>query len=75
MFGVALVVLTRGYNFYFDEWTFILSAPDWNALSYLQPHNMHPAMIPRAICSKVRKMFPSWADLPRRPQGLGAPPI
>jgi hypothetical protein len=48
-FGVAIVVLTRGYNFYFDEWTFILSAPDWNALTYLQPHNVHPVMIPRAI--------------------------
>jgi hypothetical protein len=41
--------LARGYTFYFDEWTFIISAPDWNAASYLQPHNAHPAMLPRLI--------------------------
>ena len=39
--------LTRGYTFYFDEWTFILSAPDWTAASYLQPHNGHPSMLLR----------------------------
>ena len=33
----------------FDEWTFILTAPDWTWSTYLQPHNEHPAMIPRLI--------------------------
>jgi hypothetical protein len=49
----AILWLTRDYTFYFDEWTFILSAPDWNALTYLQPHNVHPAMLPRLIYSAL----------------------
>jgi hypothetical protein len=49
----AILWLTHGYTFYFDEWTFILSAPDWDAVSYLQPHNVHPAMLPRLIYSAM----------------------
>jgi hypothetical protein len=45
----AILWLARGYTFYFDEWSFILSAPDWTAATYLEPHNVHPAMLPRLI--------------------------
>jgi hypothetical protein len=45
----AILWLAHGYTFYFDEWTFIIGAPDWNAASYMQPHNGHPAMLPRLI--------------------------
>jgi hypothetical protein len=45
----AILWLSRGFTFYFDEWEFILRAPDWSFTSYLQPHNEHPAMLPRAI--------------------------
>lgn len=45
----GILWLTRGYTFYFDEWDFIIGAPGWNAASYLQPHNVHPAMLPRLI--------------------------
>jgi hypothetical protein len=45
----AILWLGRGYTFYFDEWTFIISAPDWTAVAYLLPHNGHPAMLPRLI--------------------------
>lgn len=45
----GILALARGYTFYFDEWTFILGAPDWNASTYLQSHNGHPAMLPRLI--------------------------
>ena len=47
--ALTILVLTRGYTFYFDEWAFILSAPDWTATTYLQPHNGHPAMLTRLI--------------------------
>jgi hypothetical protein len=47
--SAAILWLSRGFTFYFDEWDFIMSAPDWNATSYLQPHNVHPAMLPRVI--------------------------
>ncbi len=45
----VIVALTRGYNFYFDEWDFILAAPAWSAVSFLQPHNEHPVMITRLV--------------------------
>jgi hypothetical protein len=47
--SAAILLLTRGYTFYFDEWAFILTAPDWTATTYLQPHNGHPAMLTRLI--------------------------
>lgn len=45
----GIFLLARSFNFYFDEWDFILAAPDWTWTSYLEPHNEHPAMIARAI--------------------------
>lgn len=47
--SVAILWLARSFTFYFDEWTFILSAPDWTWATYLQPHNVHPVMLTRAI--------------------------
>jgi len=44
----AILWLSRGFNFYFDEWTFILPA-DTSWTVYLQPHNEHPVMLPRLI--------------------------
>jgi hypothetical protein len=45
----VILWLTRGYTFYFDEWTFILTAPDWTLATLLQPHNEHPVMLTRAV--------------------------
>jgi hypothetical protein len=53
--GLALVVaaailwLSRGYTFYFDEWDFIQAAPDWSWTYYLQPHNEHPSILFKLI--------------------------
>ena len=41
----ALLWLTRTYTFYFDEWTFITTAPDWTLITYFEPHNEHPAIL------------------------------
>ena len=46
---VVILLLARNFNFYFDEWDFILKAPDWSWLSFLQPHNEHPVVIPKLI--------------------------
>ena len=46
---LGILLLARGFNFYFDEWDFILGAPEWSWVSFLQPHNEHPAMIPHAV--------------------------
>jgi hypothetical protein len=47
--SAAILWLTRTFTFYFDEWTLILSAPDWTWATYLQPLNEHPVMLTRAI--------------------------
>ena len=47
--AAAILLLTHAYTFYFDEWTFILTFPDWTLSTYLQPHNEHPVMLPRLI--------------------------
>lgn len=45
----ALLFLGRAGTFYFDEWTFILTAPHWTLLTYFQPHNEHPSILFRAL--------------------------
>src|SRR5438093_13369868 len=47
----ALLLLTRTYTFYFDEWTFITSAPDWTLRTYFEPHNEHPSMLLKLVYS------------------------
>jgi len=43
--AAAILWLSRGYTFYFDEWDFIQAAPDWSWTYYLQPHNEHPSIL------------------------------
>jgi hypothetical protein len=64
VFAAAVLWLTRGYTFYFDEWTFILSAPDWTAATYLKPHNGHPAMLTRLIYTVLLTTFGLRSYLP-----------
>ncbi|HEX7262642.1 MAG TPA: hypothetical protein VF383_00550, partial [Candidatus Dormibacteraeota bacterium] len=46
----AILWLSRGFSFYFDEWTFILPTDTgWSV--YLQPHNEHPVMLTRLTYS------------------------
>ena len=40
----ALFWISRNYTFYFDEWTFIVTAPDWVLATFFQPHNEHPSI-------------------------------
>lgn len=53
--GAAIVAcacylwLARTYTFYFDEWTFIITAPDWTLATIFQPHNEHPSIPFRVI--------------------------
>jgi len=55
--AAAILLLSRSYTFYFDEWDFIQSAPDWSWTSYLQPHNEHPVMLPRLIYAALLSTF------------------
>jgi hypothetical protein len=47
--SAAILWLARSSTFYYDEWTFILGAPDWTWVTLLRPHNEHPVMLARAI--------------------------
>jgi hypothetical protein len=47
--SAAILWLARTYTFYFDEWTFITTAPDWSWRTFLEPHNEHPVMLTRAV--------------------------
>jgi hypothetical protein len=47
--GGAILWMARGFTFYFDEWSFILTAPDWTAITYLQPHDEHPSILFRLV--------------------------
>ena len=41
----ALLWFTRSFYWYFDEWTFVATSPDWTFRSYFEPHNEHPVML------------------------------
>lgn len=47
--ALALLWLTRTYSYYFDEWTFITTAPDWTFTTLFVPHNEQPSMLFRAL--------------------------
>ena len=51
--AAAVLWLSHAYTFYFDEWTFILTAPDWTWTTYLQPHNEHPSMLFRLVYASL----------------------
>ncbi|MHB8614321.1 MAG: hypothetical protein ACYDAL_18165, partial [Candidatus Dormibacteraceae bacterium] len=51
--AATLLWLTHTYSFYFDEWTFILTAPDWTWVTYLEPHNEHPSILFRLLYSAL----------------------
>jgi hypothetical protein len=55
--ATAILLLSRTYTFYFDEWDFIQHAPDWTWASFLQPHNEHPTMLPRFIYAELLYTF------------------
>jgi hypothetical protein len=41
-----LLYLGRDHDFYFDEWDFVIHAPDWTLRDYFVPHNEHWSTLP-----------------------------
>src|SRR2546423_1618359 len=37
----VLLYLTRRFDFFSDEWTFLVAAPSWGLKSFFEPHNEH----------------------------------
>jgi len=53
----ALLYFTRSFTFYFDEWSFITTAPDWTIATYFEPHNEHPSMLLRLLYTALLSTF------------------
>ena len=53
----AILFMARTYTFYFDEWTFILTAPGWTVATYFTPHNEHPSLLLRIVYSLLLHTF------------------
>lgn len=47
-FGLILY-LARRFDFYYDEWDFVLGAPHWTLRDYFVPHNEHWSTLPSVI--------------------------
>ncbi|GAC1508060.1 MAG: hypothetical protein NVS1B3_09000 [Candidatus Dormibacteraceae bacterium] len=47
--AAAILWLTRGFTFYYDEWSFILDAPNSSWAYYLRPHNEHPTILFKVV--------------------------
>jgi hypothetical protein len=49
---VAFLLLYRkglGTTFYYDEWNFVMNRRDWDADTFLRPHNEHLSLLPVLI--------------------------
>ncbi len=60
----AMLWLTRASSFYFDEWTFITTAPDWTLATYFQPHNEHPSILFHLVYAGLLHTFGLHSYLP-----------
>src|SRR5947209_8249279 len=49
MTGGVVYHLTRGTNFWFDEWAWIVGRRGWSASAFLNDHNGHLSLVPVAI--------------------------
>jgi hypothetical protein len=49
---IAFLLLYRkglGTTFYYDEWNFVMNRRDWDAETFLRPHNEHLSLLPVLI--------------------------
>jgi hypothetical protein len=44
-----ILYLARRFDFYYDEWDFVLGAPHWTLRDYFLPHNEHWSTLPSVI--------------------------
>ncbi len=49
----GLLWLTRGFDFYYDEWDFVLGAPHWTLGDYFFPHNEHWSTVPTIVYKAI----------------------
>lgn len=44
-----ILYLTRTFDFFYDDWDFVLSAYRWHLRDYFEPHNHHWTLVPQLI--------------------------
>jgi hypothetical protein len=49
----GLLWLTRGFDFYYDEWDYVLGAPRWTLGDYFFPHNEHWSTVPAIVYKTI----------------------
>jgi hypothetical protein len=47
--ALAILYASRRFDFFFDEWDFVLVARSWGLRDYFLPHNEHWSTVPMAI--------------------------
>ncbi len=47
--AAAILHLTRGFTFYYDEWNFVVNRQDSTSDSFFGPHNEHMVLVPVLI--------------------------
>lgn len=60
----GLLYLTRGLDFYYDEWDFVLGAPHWTLGDYFFPHAEHWSTVPSMIYEALFLLFGARTYLP-----------
>jgi len=53
----GLLYLTRHFDFYYDEWDFVLDSPHWTLISYFLPHAEHWSTVPSVIYKVLFTIF------------------
>ena len=62
--GVWILWLTRRYDFYADEWDFVLGVRTWSIGHYFFPHNEHWSTIPALIYRLMLQVVGTRSYLP-----------
>ena len=62
--GLLMLWLTRRYDFYFDEWSYVLYVRNFSVGDYFVPHNEHWATIPALTYRLLLLLFSARSYLP-----------
>jgi hypothetical protein len=60
----AVLYLGRRFDFYYDEWSWLLNSPKWTLSDYFKPHNEHWSTLPRLIYKLILAIGGAHSYLP-----------
>lgn len=62
--ALAILYLTRGFVFFYDEWSFVLGGSSWGPADFFLPHNEHWSTFPQVIYWVLLHLFGTRRYLP-----------